>query len=382
MARPVVQHVWLGAQTGILKGVNLVHKNATNFSDLQSLSRDHEVCAMCWADTGEEQIHLACRNGSVKTFDTGSAGFVSERDCTGGEGTFRGVATWGSSLITCVQSGLLKVWEEDPLNQVELEVGRGVHKMRQNPENPQVVATGGKENDLKIWDLQNPLQPVFKAKNVRNDWLDLRVPVWIMDMQFLPQSEKIVTCTAHYQVRVYDQSGKQRRPILETTFDEFPLTSMALTPQHESVVVGNTHGQVAVIDLRRGMVGCCLKGFVGSVTALQCHKSLPLVASCGLDRFMRVHDLRNKRLLHKVYLKSRLNCLLLTSKENWEVEPAVDQHLDAVQGGKGEVQVKEEEEDKDDLWESMEKVSEEKIQKRQASGQTSGNKRKMAKRLC
>uniref|UniRef100_A0A8C4R983 WD repeat domain 74 n=1 Tax=Eptatretus burgeri TaxID=7764 RepID=A0A8C4R983_EPTBU len=259
MAQPSVQHVWLGAQTGLLKGemFNVVRKNATNFSEFQSPGREHEVCAMCW-------IHLACRNGLVKKFDTGSAGFVSERDCTGGEGTFRGVATWGSSLITCVQSGLLKVWEEDPLNQVALEVGRDVYKMRQNPESPQIVATGGKENNLKIWDLQNPLKAVFKAKNII---------LW------------------------------QSPDNAFSTLSHSPLC-------FSSVVVGNTHGQVAVVDLRRGMVGCCLKGF-----------SLPLVASCGLDRFLRVHDLRNKQLLHKVYLKSRLNCLLLSSKENWEVSP-------------------------------------------------------------
>ena len=29
------------------------------------------------------------------------------------------------------------------------------------------VATGGKENDLKIWDGNKPEKPVFQAKNVR-----------------------------------------------------------------------------------------------------------------------------------------------------------------------------------------------------------------------
>ena len=38
--------------------------------------------------------------------------------------------------------------------------------MRQDAANPHLVATGGKENDLKIWDLNTPEQPVFKAKNV------------------------------------------------------------------------------------------------------------------------------------------------------------------------------------------------------------------------
>ena len=32
------------------------------------------------------------------------------------------------------------------------------------------------------------------------------------------------------QVRVYDPSGPQRRPVLDMTFDEYPLTSMSLVP--------------------------------------------------------------------------------------------------------------------------------------------------------
>lgn len=35
-----------------------------------------------------------------------------------------------------------------------------------NPFRSHQIATGGEENDLKIWDLQNRSEPVFKAKNV------------------------------------------------------------------------------------------------------------------------------------------------------------------------------------------------------------------------
>lgn len=39
-------------------------------------------------------------------------------------------------------------------------------RMRQDPARPHVVATGGKENALKVWDLQGSEEPVFRAKNV------------------------------------------------------------------------------------------------------------------------------------------------------------------------------------------------------------------------
>lgn len=335
-------HVWVGAETGVLKGVNLHKKRASNYTELSVLSRDQEVCAMCWGCPQESEVVLGCLNGSVKVFSTDKEKFTEFRDCAGGEGPFRGLAAHDSSLITCVESGLLKVWKEGSMDHTEVEVGAGVCRMRQDPASGGRVATGGKENPLKVWDLQRPQEPVFTAKNVRNDWLDLRVPVWVRDLQFIPASNKMVTCTGHSQVRVYDPSA-QRRPVMEMTFSEQPLTALSLTADANGVVVGNTHGQLAVLDLRKGRLARCLKGQAGSVRALHCHPSLPLVASCGLDRFLRVHNVEDKKLQFKVYLKSRLNCLIFTSRENWEQEDG--ESVD-------EVRVKVEEED-DALWDSM-----------------------------
>ncbi|XP_033927694.1 WD repeat-containing protein 74 [Melopsittacus undulatus] len=213
--------------------------------------------------------------------------------------------------------------------------------MRQDPAQPHRVGTSGRENGLKVWDLQRPKEPLFRAKNVRNDWLDLRVPIWDRDLQFLPGSGCIVTCTAHRQVRVYDPKSPQRRPVLEATHGEAPLTALAVGPGETSVVVGSAHGDLAVIDLRKGRVLRCLKGVSGGVRGLQCHPQTQLVASCGLDRFLRLHHLGEGRLCHKVYLKSQLSCLLLSTQHDWESEeppPAVE--------------VKEE----DELWDSLETV--------------------------
>ncbi|XP_061462465.1 WD repeat-containing protein 74 [Rhineura floridana] len=356
-------HVWVGSETGILKGINLQKKQATNYKSGDAvLSRHEAVTSMCWGDPYESEIFVGCLDGSVRLFSTEKGKFTESRDCLGGEGPFCGLAVLDNSLVTCVQSGLLKVWRDASSENVEIQVGSGVCRMRQNPEQPHRMATGGKENCLKVWDLHQPQEPIFRAKNVRNDWLDLRVPVWVRDVQFLPGSEKIVTCTGHHQVRLYDPSSPQRRPVLEATFSEYPLTALSLTPDANAVVVGSSRGDVAVIDLRQaGRLVQCLKGFAGSVRAIQCHPMLPLVASCGLDRFLRVHSLQHKRLEHKVYLKSRLNCLLLTSREKWEEEgldPSADVQSDV-----------KEEEDEDEIWASMEVVA----TKRKAEAQPCSN---------
>lgn len=150
------------------------------------------------------------------------------------------------------------------------------------------------------------------------------------------------------QVHIFDPSTPCRRPVLEAEFGEYPLTTLSLPSSGNTVVVGNTHGQIALLDLRKGLVRGCLKGLSGGVRGLQCHSSQPVVASCGLDRFLRIHNLEDRKVQHKVYLKSRLNCLLLSSQD-LEIKGAEEE------GSKNQ-EVKKE--DEDEVWDTMEKVEE------------------------
>lgn len=47
-------------------------------------------------------------------------------------------------------------------------VGTNINCMRQCTKNNNLIATGGKENDLKVWDLEasKSNEALFKAKNV------------------------------------------------------------------------------------------------------------------------------------------------------------------------------------------------------------------------
>ncbi|XP_074535910.1 WD repeat-containing protein 74 [Halichoeres trimaculatus] len=344
--------VWLGSETGILKGVSLSRKQAFNFCNTTHLSRDQEVRALCWGDPAESELLVGCVDGTVKTFSTEKGSFTETRRCGDpSEGCFTGLAAPdGSSLITCVECGKVRVWREDSSEPVtELDAGKNVSRMRLSPVHRNKVATGGKENGLKIWDLEKPEKPVFTAKNLRDDWLDLRRPHWVRDMAFIPDSDKVVTCTGYHQVHVFDPSSPQRRPVLEAEYGEYPLTALSLPASGNTVVVGNTHGELAMLDLRKGLVRGCLKGLAGGVRGLQCHPSQPVVATCGLDRFLRIHSLEDRKLQHKVYLKSRLNCILLSSKNLEEVGGAA--------GTEGSQEVKEEEEG-DEVWDAMERVEE------------------------
>ncbi|XP_066031218.1 WD repeat-containing protein 74-like isoform X2 [Chamaea fasciata] len=341
-----VYHVWVGAETGALKGVNLQRKEAANLVGGSGLSRARGVSALAWADPAQTELLVGSLDRSLSVFSPEKGKFTAARLCPGGDGAFCGLGVLGSSVVTAVESGLVRVWGEDEAQEPlqELRAGPGLCRMRQDPARPHLVGTGGKENGLKVWDLQRPQEPLFRAKNVRNDWLDLRVPVWDRDLQFLPGSQRVVTCTGHGQVRLYDPATPQRRPVLDVTFGEAPLTALALPPRGSSVVVGSARGDVAVIDLRKGRVLRVLKGFSGGVRGLQCHPRLPLVASVGLDRFLRLHRLHDGGLRDKVYLKSRLTCLLLNTNLDWEAREEPPPQKDA------------KDEEGDELWDALEPV--------------------------
>lgn len=195
--------VWLGSETGILKGVSLSRKQAFNFCTTSQLSREQEVRFLCWGDPAESKLLVGAVDGTVRTFSIDEGAFTDTRRCGElAEGCFTGLAALDdSALVTCVECGTVRVWREDSSGPVtELDAGKNVCRMRQSPLLRHRVATGGKENGLKLWDLERPLGPLFTAKNLRDDWLDLRRPHWVRDMAFIPGSDKVVTCTGYHQV--------------------------------------------------------------------------------------------------------------------------------------------------------------------------------------
>ena len=47
------------------------------------------------------------------------------------------------------------------------------------------------------------------------------------------------------------------------------------------------------------------KSFSGSINDIQCHKTEPLVVSCGLDRFLRIHHVDTRQLVDKVKILTK-----------------------------------------------------------------------------
>ncbi|GBN10750.1 WD repeat-containing protein 74 [Araneus ventricosus] len=351
-------HVFVGTEIGLLKGVDTEKGTFSNLNPVEGLSKDDEVTAVCWEDSSEKKVYTGHKNQVVKTFDCEIQSFTSTRACHVGEGGIKGIYPYDGRLVTAVESGIVKLWNKDGEKDVEINTGGNLCKMSPNPFSDLQVATGGEENDLKIWDLSIPDTPVFQAKNVRNDFLDLRVPVWITDLKF-KSLDKVVTCTRHHQVRLYDTRA-QRRPVIDMEFERYPLMSLSLAHNDNQVVVGSSRGRMALLDLRKKLLVHVFKGFAGSVRSIQCHPTLPLVASCGLDRFLRIHDLNKHKLLKKIYLKTRLNCLLYRTDLSTSNETAK-----AIESKETTPQIVDAEEE--DIWNAMPLVKESGKQKRVSS---------------
>ena len=72
------------------------------------------------------------------------------------------------------------------------------------------------------------------------------------------------------------------------------------------VWAANGMGKIECLDLRMNKMQGSLKGAAGAVRSMALHPQLPIMASVGLDRFLRLHNVESKQLLCKLYLKLQL----------------------------------------------------------------------------
>ncbi|OZJ05236.1 hypothetical protein BZG36_02298 [Bifiguratus adelaidae] len=234
---------------------------------------------------------------------------------------------------------------------------------------PNIFAIGGKEYDLNIFDMSLHTSSesastngstngtkkamagrIFEAKNVKNDWLDLRVPIWITDLAFLnAPATRVVTCTGHSQVRLYDTKAA-KRPVRDFLIGEekkrIALTHLCIGRSEHEVIVTNNVCDVMAIDLRNGKTTAQWKGPTGSVTDLIMwpgadvekdeetlyavpHASHEL-CTISNDRFLRVHETETqfRRVVQKAYLKQKLSCVLVEELEDPIAQSQEDEDSD------------------------------------------------------
>ncbi|UMM38390.1 hypothetical protein L5515_009827 [Caenorhabditis briggsae] len=351
---------YVGATTGALKGALLKDNTFENLNEIKSLDpKSDEITSMIWSDEQQTEILIARMNRDLQLFDIEQNEQVSILTVTGGTGAIKGLHKTDEKILTCVESGEIQIWNDKSEVVSEWKCGPGVAVMRGSEEKPEVV-TGGMKNLLKTWNLETG-QQVWSARNVPPDMLGLEIPIMITDARFIPGQNTILEATKLHEMRVYDPRA-QRRPVNKLKFMENPIMCTSLTNKTNQVLAANSIGEMGLFDLRSKVHPMCkFKGQAGSIRSIDGHPTMPLAASVGIDRFLRVHDLQTRKLIHKIYCKTRLNRVLLRNElsilndrknaAKKEVDEDETEYGNMTQDGYRDS------EDEDDVWDVMEPVT-------------------------
>ncbi|KAG4185659.1 hypothetical protein ERO13_A09G246200v2 [Gossypium hirsutum] len=180
---------------------------------------------------------------------------------------------------------------------------------------------GGKGVEVNMWDLENCTK-IWTAKPPPANSLGIFIPTWFTSATFLSKDDhrKVVAGTNNHQVRLYDISA-QRRPVVSFDFRETPIKAVAEDLDGHTVYIGNGSGDLASVDIRTGkLLGCFLGKCSGSIRSIARHPELPVIASCGLDSYLRIWDIGTRQLLSSVFLKQHLTKVVFDTNFTEEVK--------------------------------------------------------------
>ncbi|KAK6924708.1 hypothetical protein RJ641_009034, partial [Dillenia turbinata] len=191
---------------------------------------------------------------------------------------------------------------------------------------------GGKGVEVNIWDLDQ-CSKIWTAKPPPKNSLGIFSPTWFTSVTFLSKDDhrKFVAGTNNHQVRLYDISA-QRRPVMSLDFRETPIKAVAEDEDGNTIYVGNGSGDLASFDIRTGkLLGCFIGKCSGSIRSIARHPELPVLASCGLDSYLRIWDVKSRQLLSAVFLKQHLTATVFDSNFTDEVNPPSNEEQDAIE---------------------------------------------------
>ncbi|KAH7730848.1 NOP seven associated protein 1 [Aphelenchoides avenae] len=289
---------------------------------------------MCFSGGDQTEVLAAQLDRQLNLYNGLENTYTGMFTIEGGEGAVKGLQmTQSGNIISAVESGDIRIWEPSgAMLSDAMNAGKNLLTLRKHP-TAEVVATGGHENPMKLWDLETE-KTSFTAKNVRPDHLELRVPVWVTNVRFIGDGQCVVTTTGKHQIRLYDPRA-QRRPVKELEWLEEPINALSTCHRPEHVLAGNTRGELGIFDLR-GKISLASKyrGFAGAIRSIDAHPSAPYAASCGADRFVLVHNLSepSHKPMKKIYCKVQLNSILMRN-DNSLVSPTKVEAKDEIEDG-------------------------------------------------
>uniref|UniRef100_A0AC35TRZ1 WD_REPEATS_REGION domain-containing protein n=1 Tax=Rhabditophanes sp. KR3021 TaxID=114890 RepID=A0AC35TRZ1_9BILA len=305
--------LFVGALTGAVKAINIKQntmKNLVSIADL--VPKRDQIVRMCYTDEAQCDVLYCTGSNSICYYNYGNTSIVKLFSIDGIKDRLVGLASGDKDKIfTVFEGGQTTIYDNKGVSDgFSMNIGKCVQAVDTSRlQKEKTFAAGGKENELKIWDMARQ-QPIFTAKNVSHDFLNLRVPVNILSMGYCKGSDKIYTTTKKHQIRLYDPKA-QAKPVMDLSWLENPITASSPGYEEHFIVVGNAIGEMGLFDTRVQRLVHKYKGAAGSIRSIAANPNAPLVASVGLDRFIRVHDMKKHCLRTKWYAKVKLSSVLM-----------------------------------------------------------------------
>ncbi|CAG9569556.1 conserved hypothetical protein [Leishmania major strain Friedlin] len=304
-----------GDDTGVVKIWDISKSSgATLKFSFGEQSRKRAIMGMCWQDSSTSSVAFSSSNGVLSVLDINDYVVSSSVKANTVAGLPNAMSFVKGKLVVVSKDGEASIFSSD-LTSSSCFSGNGpidaVHIHRKFG----MVAMGGRENDLCVYDLASDSleEPVFKARNVRDHILDVPFPVFVTGACIV-NPYVFATCTAYHQVRFYDRRSNDR-PVQEfeisREIERRPTTMLQWNAN--KFLIGEASGDVHLYDTRRGFCSRAkLRGGVGSVRCMCKHPAgHQILGVTGLDRKARLYHVPTGKLLMSVYVKQKANCVLL-----------------------------------------------------------------------
>ncbi|AOA63123.1 Ribosome biogenesis protein NSA1 (NOP7-associated protein 1) [Komagataella phaffii CBS 7435] len=267
-----------------------------------------------------------------------------------------------SLIYACCENGVVSVIDLENLNRedndtqhpIKLELVAPVSCFVLNPNQKGIFAYGGKDNEVKVISITNgKLEQLWESKNVPLDQLRLPVPVWVSGINFLDTDSvkgqsgyHLLVVTRYGHIRMY-KTWLKRRPVKTFQPTTKPLRTITHTSTNSNAVSSDSAGLVGKFSLKDGKMVGKFHGSVGFVRALYNYR-YSVIATGGLDRYVRVYDLDTCRILAKVFVTSQItDIVMLEDGEKLMEEKMIRKEKEKEQAVK----------EAEALWEELEKNS-------------------------
>lgn len=260
---------------------------------------------VCIADSFDisltSQITVARKGGVVQMYDLNSLQLEREwkGHCKEVNDPIIGLEFLNDHLYTCSAMGRVIVRdlldEDSEFSYWYTKIREPVSAFRIHPNQPDIVASGGKDKDLEVVQLMSPQASDSRLGMVRANWFmqmihnedvghqrlrtkwqakrnpnefEFRPQVWVSDIQFLDTSRpthlgwRLAASTRYGEINIYE-TASSKRPVLSVMVSDYPLVNLWFGGNERELLYTNTQNGVGVFDSVTGKV-VKMKGEAGT----------------------------------------------------------------------------------------------------------------------